>query len=218
MNKNKRWGITVDSDKPIHVVLFISRNKDNRNINNFHERRESFITTKNAADLELDFEAFVRSGRPGELSRMYYSVNARNSKKIHKALLHYLIDNPEFNLCSIQSKLAGIASTKECSAENHWLIDFDDKNISEFESDLNEAAPGVKYLTYTTVNGFAVVVDRGFDTRTLLNKWGSVATVKKDDLLLCMWGVPDVNYPEIYSSTIVSGRTYFKNQEDEIPY
>ena len=41
MNKNKRWGIECTDDNLTYVVLFISRNKDNKHITGFSERRES---------------------------------------------------------------------------------------------------------------------------------------------------------------------------------
>ena len=83
MNKNKRWGIEIEDNKPVHVVLFISRNKDNKNVSGFIERRESFITTWNAGDPRLlaEFKRFINLGLPGEVCRMYYSVNARDPKK-----------------------------------------------------------------------------------------------------------------------------------------
>lgn len=219
MNKNKRWGIEIEDNKPVHVVLFISRNKDNKKVSDFNERRESFITTWSADDPRLlaEFKRFINLGLPGEVCRMYYSVNARDPKKIHTALLHYLIDNPGFNLCSIQSKIAGIAATKECAAEKHWLIDFDASNLAEFEKDLDEYAPGVAYTTYTTFNGFAVITERGFDTRKLTEKWGSVATVKKDDMKLCVWGTQGTLYPELTFSVNVSGKAFLK-RNNEIPY
>ena len=36
----------VNSKMALHTVLFISRKKDNRHVENFKERRESFLTTK----------------------------------------------------------------------------------------------------------------------------------------------------------------------------
>ena len=39
MSKNKCWGIDTKDNKPIRVCLFVSRNKDNKRIENFVERR-----------------------------------------------------------------------------------------------------------------------------------------------------------------------------------
>ena len=125
--KNFLWGTESFNDSPIHVVLFVSRNKDNKDIEGFKERRQSFITHEpiDSSKLEVKFASFAAEGVAGETSRMYYSVNARDGKKIYQQLLHFLIDNPDFNLCSIQPKLAGIAAQKECALTKHWMFDLD---------------------------------------------------------------------------------------------
>ncbi len=84
-----------ESDK-LNVVLFVSRNKDNKNVDGFKERRNSFTTTKNASELFEKFEAFAAEGRFGEMSRMYFSVNPRSNAKTFKALQHKMLDG-EFN-------------------------------------------------------------------------------------------------------------------------
>ena len=48
---------------------------------------------------------------------------------------------------------------------------------------------------HLTKNGYAVLVDRGFDTRELLKKWPDVG-LKKDDLLLVHWAVNCSNKKE----------------------
>ena len=184
--KNFKWGTESFNDKPIYVVLFVSRNKDNAEVPNFVERRRSFITHKSISDLNEEFLDFANHGVPGEMSRMYYSVNARDAEKIYKELLHFLIDNPDFNLCSIGSKLAGIAATKECAAEHHWMFDFDIPNIEkvhEFVKDIIKIDPEVLVEVNRTPHGFAVVTSRGFDTRSLFEKWTENVTLKRDDLL-----------------------------------
>jgi len=188
--KNFKWGTESFNDKPIYVVLFVSRNKDNIDIEDFVERRKSFITHKSVPDLNDEFMDFVNHGKPGEMSRMYYSVNARDGKKIYKELLHFLIDDPDFNLCSINSKLAGIAATKECAAEHQWMFDFDISNIEkvrEFVNDIHEIDSGVIAEINHTPNGYAVITDRGFDTRNLFEKWTKGVTLKRDDLLCVGW-------------------------------
>lgn len=72
-----------DNDE-IYVVLFVSRNKDNKHLENFKERRMSFVThDKNSPELTARFEHFVRNGQYNEFSRAYISVNPRSSKKKH---------------------------------------------------------------------------------------------------------------------------------------
>ena len=192
-SKNKIWGIKLKDDRPINVVLFISRNKDNKGIDNYKERRYSFITNEDRDSPKLlnKFYAFVNDGLPGELSRMYYSQNRRKPEVIYKELLHFLIDNPDFNLPSIDSKIAGIAAKKECSAEKRWFFDFDVKDnelLQEFLNDINKIDDTVYMHVNETIHGYAVEVNHGFDTRSLLEKWSDYEiTLKRDDLLLINW-------------------------------
>lgn len=107
MGKRYKWDTTADN-KDLDVVLFTSRNKDNKHIENFKERRMSFVTNKTPRELLSEFEAFVKNGLDGEMSRFYISVNSRSNTKVQKALIHYLIDN-EINIAKLPSILASIA-------------------------------------------------------------------------------------------------------------
>ena len=53
-----------DSDK-LNVVLFVSRNKDNKHLDNFTERQNAFTTTREFNDIKSLFRAFVEAGQPG---------------------------------------------------------------------------------------------------------------------------------------------------------
>lgn len=48
--KNKKWG-TINSDAPVYVILFVSRNKDNADVKGFTERRKSFISQQPIEEL-----------------------------------------------------------------------------------------------------------------------------------------------------------------------
>ena len=188
--KNFKWGTESFNSKPIYVVLFVSRNKDNKDLPNFKERRRSFITHKEADELFDEFCSFVEMGQKGEMCRMYYSVNERDGDKIYKELMHFLFDNPDFNLCSLGSKLAGIAAKKECAKTKHFMFDVDDNNVDhlgEFIKDLKESYNSQDYMTYKTPHGYAVITEHGFDTRKLLEKWKDTVTLKRDDLLCANW-------------------------------
>lgn len=192
---NSMWGVERANDRPIHNVLFVSRNKDNKSVENFKERREAFITNRDMIDLKSKFEVFANSGVEGETSRMYYSVNARDPQKVYNGLLHFLIDNPDFNLCSIQSKLAAIAAKKECAAEKKWMFDFDiddEEKVSAFCNDIIEFAKdpdhAIEVTRYKTPHGYAVITNRGFDTRALYKIWNpELIELKRDDMLCCYW-------------------------------
>ena len=191
--KNFKWGTKSFDDSPINVVLFVSRNKDNTDVADFTERRTSFITHDSADSDKLNkqFEDFVKAGVPGELSRMYYSVNERDADKIYKTLLHFLIDTPDFNLCAMAPKLAGIAATKECAKTKRWMFDFDIDDsgyVEEFCTDISNIDSEVEIDVHKTPHGYAVITSRGFDTRELLKKWESKdVTLKRDDLLCVAW-------------------------------
>ena len=194
MSYNKSWGIDTQDNRPIRVCLFVSRNKDNKDVEDFVERRKAFITTKTKEELSSEFSAFVGDGKDGEICRMYLSVNARDGEKIYKELLHFLIDNPTFNLAHIQSKLASISAKKECALEKKWMFDFDcviRNKLDEFIKDIvNMSKPLQREITtYRTPNGYAVVVGGGFDTRELFEKWNDrdIVTLKRDDLLCVSW-------------------------------
>lgn len=192
---NKKWGIEHTESDLCHVVLFVSRNKDNNRgckIEDFKERRRAFITDEpsDSVHLKKKFREFVEEGVAGETSRFYYSVNARYVPAIRTKLLHFLIDNPNFNLCCINGKIAGLAAEADCAAEKKWLFDFDIKEdavLQEFLDELSKYA-GKEVdveVVKPTPNGYAVVVSRGFDNRKLCSdyRWEGYVGCKKDDML-----------------------------------
>lgn len=207
-NKWNRDEADIDVNKPINVVLFVSRNKDNKHIDNFKERRNAFVTTRDKDDFRLieEFKAFVRKGEIGEMCRMYMSVNPRSNKKTQKALLHQLIDE-EYNMATIPQRIAAIAAKKENAADSKhhkWMFDFDPIDgqntnalLVEFIDDITyhhnntrtkngEKRPRINIAPHKTPNGYAVIVDQRFDTRELLQKWTNVE-LKRDDLLCTKW-------------------------------
>lgn len=195
--KNHKWGAESFNSSPINIVLFVSRNKDNKEVEGFKERRYSFITHDaiGSEKLKQKFAEFVFSGVKGEFCRCYYSANERDPEKIHKQLLHFLIDNPDFNICDIQPKLAGIANTKECAKTKRWMFDFDiddEAKVNEFMADIAAIDPEVEITHYKTPHGYGVVVSHGFDTRKLYEKWDrSLTECKKDDLMCIDWMVKE---------------------------
>ena len=183
------------------IALFISRNKDNKNIEGFKQRSQTFLTSKQYNSLEdrldilKDFDNFVDKGVLGETSRLYMSINERDSNKVNNKLVHYLIDHPEMNPASIPSKSTSIASKIECAVTKKWLFDFDineAKYAYAFLDDLVEMSgiPFGKISKHGTKSGYAFIVPYGFDTRELLEKWNKdkhVVEVKRDELLLVDW-------------------------------
>jgi hypothetical protein len=138
------------------------------------------------------FLKFSGEGQKDETSRIYISVNKRNEQKIKKELATYLIDDVlgdrHIEVTHIESFIAGVAAKIENREESKWLFDFDSfDGIEEFTKDIYEMS-GLLPDLHLTKNGYAVLVDRGFDTRELLKKWLDVG-LKKDDLLLVHWAV-----------------------------
>lgn len=157
----------------LNVVIFVSRNKDNNNVENFKQRKESFLTNKTLDDETIvrRFNNFVNDGVDGEMSRLYVSVNARDKVKSQKALMHHLLDN-EVKLETIEG-LAVRFAMKATAAEKKKLFDFDVDNqeaVIEFVDDL--VSRGLTYEEVhvnKTPNGYAVVADRGVDMRGLVD-------------------------------------------------
>ena len=193
----------MEQNKTIHVILFKSRNKDNKHIEGFKERSNSFISSKSYSELLPDFKAFVEKGVKGELCRMYMSINPRSNSKTFKALQHKMIDS-EFDLSTLPQKAASIAALKgnaDDSKNLKWLFDFDPipdtdikESVKEFVKDVKTCYENTERKNNTpidieirkTLNGYAVIVDKRFDTRSLLNKWKNTE-LKRDAMLCCNW-------------------------------
>lgn len=186
----KKWNTIKESTKNnLYVVLFISRNKDNKNIENFKERKKAFVSSKSIEELKQEFLIFCNKGLKSEMCRFYISTNARDRIKINKALIHFLIDNPEIPTEDIPAMLVRIAARKENALEKKWLFDFDDNdedNCNAFCNMINTIDPNVIITKYKTPNGFHVISNRGFDTRKLFENFPKV-TLKRDDLTLIQY-------------------------------
>ena len=193
----------MEQNKTIHVILFKSRNKDNKHIKGFKEPSNSFISSKSYNELLPDFKAFVEKGVKGEICRMYMSVNPRSNSKTFKALQHKMIDS-EFDLSTLPQKVASIAAMKgnaDDSKNLKWLFDFDPiadtdikESVKEFVEDVKNCYENTQRKDNTpvdieirkTLNGYAIIVDKRFDTRWLLNKWKNTE-LKRDAMLCCNW-------------------------------
>ena len=128
----------------VYAVMFVSRNKDNREVKGFKERRMAFLSDRDRMAFLSDrdpetliprFKRFVREGVDGEVCRFYRSTNPRDLEKARKKLIVALVeaDSPD-TLLRIEARTVSIAMTTECAAERKWLFDFDNEN----ENDLRE--------------------------------------------------------------------------------
>lgn len=201
---------TYKSNVPIkgklRVYFMASRNKDNHGVDDFVQRRSSFLAYEDEEYVNRKFREFVYSGVPGEMCRLYESVNARDEKKIRKKLAVKLIEDDNISIGRINAITVGIAAEKMCAAEKRWLIDFDnlDENllaeveeyiVQQLVADSKRSRKGeiseeaVRCLIHhqRTPNGYAILVPWGFDSRELMEKYKDVCTIKKDDLLCVRW-------------------------------
>ena len=197
--------VNFDLDK-LNVVLFVSRNKDNKNLETFKERKVSFVTTKGFEEIKSQFQVFVNDGQVGEFSRMYVSINPRSNSKIFKALQHKMLDQ-EFDLSTLPQRVASLAAKVEnvYGDKQNWLFDFDpiegqdvEVLLTKFVADLHiahettqtkkgQARPQISVTLHKTPNGYAVIVNQRFDTRPLLQKYPNVE-LKRDAMLCYAWG------------------------------
>lgn len=171
------------------VVLFKSRNKDNKHIEGFKENSKQFLVT-DMSKVSEKFEQFVSKQPEGVLCRCYTSVNKRNGDLIQKQLISYLALN-DADLSKIARKTTSIAMLSQCAISKKWLFDFDyegEEQVLEFIQDIKYINSTLEVEYRKTVHGYAVVTSHSFDTRALLAKWSDCAN-KKDGMLLIDWKV-----------------------------
>lgn len=163
------------------VVFFVSRNKDNRDVPNFKERKETFFE-KSAEDTERRFKHFVEDGQPGEYSRYYVSVNNRDMEKTQKDLMCYFVQNNlSVRLAGLETLACSMAMKPENAATKYWLFDLNEmtkEQALEFQDWTN-----VTSLLRQTKSGYALVTFSRFDYRDVLNraeKAGYKVELKKD--------------------------------------
>lgn len=140
--------------------------------------------------LKEKFKDFLSDGVPGETCRLYVSVNKRDEEKAKKALMVELITKDNIKLSRIAAITASLCAKKENAAESKWMFDFDindESKLKEFVRDIKDLNVVSHIETHRTAHGYAVIVEHGFDTRKLLDKWGKDVTLKRDDMLLAYW-------------------------------
>lgn len=186
----------------MRVVMFLSRNKDNMNIEGFTPRTKCFLynDSPDMSAINASFTDFVNKGKKGELSRFYISVNKRDIVKTNKELTKYLIDNPEINTAKIENKAIEVTFSKSCKETRFWLFDVDfTEGIEEFFSYIKEYGhfnevkelremDNESIMIKKTVNGYAIITGHGFDIRELNAKFiGKDFDIKRDSYLCFDW-------------------------------
>lgn len=187
-----------------YVNLFVSRNKENRDVADFHQRKEAFLAAMDDEHVSSRFDSFVHAGVSGEVCRWYRSVNARKMGKVRKALITKLVNDDNLVLTRMDSLTASLAAKPENAATKFWLFDVDISDVNEqvkFLMDLKEAAhlteipqeneEGEKLelpvlvgtRVYKTPNGLGVVVYDGFNPLELLGRWEGKVELKRDAMV-----------------------------------
>lgn len=171
------------------MVLFVARNKDNKHIEGFKGSSNQFLVT-DVSNVSEKFEEFVSKQLDGVLCRCYTSVNKRKGDIVQKQLISYLALN-DADLSKISRKTTSIAMLPQCAVTKKWLLDFDyesEEQVLEFIQDIKDIDNTLEVEYKKTVHGYAVITNRGFDTRELLKKWVECEN-KKDGMLLVDWRV-----------------------------
>lgn len=200
MSNLNKWYKTEKEQTDLRVISFVSRPKDNTEVEGFINRKTSFISTMTDEELTPIFEAWAKQGKKNEFSRMYVSLNKRNHKTVQHSLMHYLLDHQDLNLGSLDSRIAMIAAQPEHALESKYFYDFDAdaEQLKEFLSDLatayeetkqfNKKLPEeFKFSVRTTPNYYAVILEQRFKTDWVDEKWKELATLKKDALYCATW-------------------------------
>ena len=171
------------------MVLFVARNKDNKHLKDFKGSSNQFLVT-DVSNVSEKFEEFVSKQLDGVLCRCYVSVNKRNGSLVQKHLISYLALN-DADTSKISRKTTSIAMLPQCAVTKKWLFDFDyesEEQVLEFIQEIKDTNNTLEVEYKKTVHGYAVITNRGFDTRVLLAKWSECEN-KKDGMLLIDWKV-----------------------------
>ncbi|WP_101773481.1 hypothetical protein [Peptostreptococcus faecalis] len=178
------------------LILFKSRNKDNRELEGFKERGKTLLlpdipTMQDWEILEEQWIKFIEEGVDGEMSRWYEYIDLRDGEKIRKELIHHLIDFEDTRLDNIMRKIKKIAGKPNMAITKKFLFDLDNIKNNDYSHDFTNDLVNILgsddlYEIYQTPNGFSVVTPHGFDTRKLLAKYPNVE-LKRNALIIRQW-------------------------------
>lgn len=209
---SKKWGYKHNNED-FYCALFMSRNKDNKDVKNFKPRRQSFMISDfdeiYGYRFHRKFLNFRDEGVDGELSRCYISFNLRDASKVRKGLLIDLIEDDDVSLTHMTSRIVSIAMKAGMNKTKRWMFDvdtLDDDKVNAFLKDLESCgyietdvyaffsateSSALFYCKRRTINGYAILVNRGFDTREILKDRQDWVTLKRDDLIFVDWDRKD---------------------------
>lgn len=141
------------------------------------------MTDKNTHHVQDEFKAFVAQGVYNETSRMYETFNELDSVGANRALVHFLIDNPDATPDKVQSVLT--SELVKHMTTKHWLFDVDMPVITKDKvvTFINELSNNAVIDVRDTRSGYAVVTEHGFDTRELTTRYPDIGIKRTNGLL-----------------------------------
>lgn len=176
-----------------YVVTFVSRNKDNVGVKDFHPRVKNILVDTQTDKVDNLFADFVNKGVKDEFCRSYLAINETDEEKVKVALAKFLIDEAvkpsDWSLTKIQSKVASLSALPQNKKTKYWLFDCDCDHATTvaFIDDILKAEPEIEILQVSpTPHGYALIVSRGFDTREILKKYPNIE-LKKDSPVCTHW-------------------------------
>lgn len=166
MSNFNKWNRdeNLDSDK-LNVVLFVSRNKDNKHLKNFTERRKTFKALQHKM---LDDE-FNLSSLPQRVA----ALAARKENAYDSEHLNWLFDFDPVEGQDTEKLVYKFVEDLLLAHENT-------------KTKKGQKRPKMSVKLHKTPNGYAVIVNQRFDIRQLLQDYQNVE-LKRDDLLCYSW-------------------------------
>lgn len=171
------------------AVLMVSRNKDNKDVKGFKQRRRALLMSvedlANLTHLALLRISYKR-GKKGELSRLYVPVNRRDVEKAKNKLIIHLLSGGYW-MC-LDGRMVSNAMEKDCDLDGKWLLDVDTTDSAEIDQMfdiLKKHFDITQVYGERTLNGYAVVLPHGFDSRELLAACPNVENKKDGMLFVC---------------------------------
>lgn len=144
----------------VHLLLAFKRKKLG------NDENDCFRVVIKDYDLDL-FLMREKCKKLGGIWRIHHTVNARDTEKARKWLIHKLIDEPQFAGC-VDSIWRTALLQPECKAENNFMFDVDANTRTEIENVhiIIGRNKGIIKESHLTKNGIHIIT-KPFDAREI---------------------------------------------------
>lgn len=143
----------VEKTDSVHIILAVRRSKENEGQTHKDELCFREIVRGSTEETVGKMKARI-SSLPG-IWRIYHTVNARDTRKATKLLMHELLDNFEDQHYRVDSLYKKMLLQTHCRATKNFMLDIDSKEPEKYY----EAIAGLCILnSYSTPNGIHVIV------------------------------------------------------------